>query len=78
MEATSKTDLARIFEELPDPRKLHLIRYPLASAVIIDLGDSHHGGDMRLRKLAGDRPLGEISGRVAQDIFRFAQPHSIS
>ena len=78
MEATSKTDLARIFEELPDPRQSHLVRHPLASAVIIDLGDSHHGGDMRLRKLAGDRPLGEISRRVAQDVFGFAQQHSIS
>jgi predicted transposase YbfD/YdcC len=35
MEATSKTDLARIFEELPDPREPHLIRHPLASIMAI-------------------------------------------
>ena len=78
MDATVSKDYARIFEELPDPRQSHLVRHPLASAVIIDLGDSHHGGDMRLRKLAGDRPLGEISRRVAQDVFGFAQQHSLS
>ncbi|MGC8560913.1 MAG: ISAs1 family transposase [Phycisphaerae bacterium] len=35
MEATSKTDLARIFEELPDPQQAHLIRHPLASILAI-------------------------------------------